>query len=273
LSRKLHHPIRSFGLLFGLVTLAGGRQTKPQAPAPSLQMSTIGSASKIVPPGPNYRFPNAQTLVYGVEWHLFNAGTTKVRMEPAGALRRVTATADSAGMINVLYSIHDRFEAQFDPRTFCSQRVSKHTEEGPHRRDTEIEFDYRDRMSRLKEKNVKTGELKTADNQIPSCVTDVVTGFYYLAAQPLQAGNTYIFPMNDGGKTTDVIAKVESREQVKVPAGSYQALKVIAEPEAGALKGRARVTVWFSEAEHTPVQMRSKLGWGTLFFRLQRIEK
>jgi hypothetical protein len=235
-------------------------------------MATIGNASRIVPPPSNYRFP-AQTLVYGVEWHLFNAGTTRVRMEPAGALQKLTATADSAGMINALYSIHDRFEAQFEARSFCSQRVFKHTEEGPHRRETRIEFDYRNRKSRLEERNMKTGEAKTAVNEIPPCVTDVVTGFYYLAAQPLQPGNTYIFPMNDGGKTTDVIARVETREQVKVPAGKYEAVRVTAEPESGALKGKARVTVWFSDADHTPVQMRSKLGWGTLFFRLQRIEK
>jgi hypothetical protein len=34
------------------------------------------------------------------------------------------------------------------------------------------------------------------------------------------------------------------------------------------------VWVWYSEdPSHTPVQMRVKLGWGTLLFRLQRIEK
>jgi Protein of unknown function (DUF3108) len=273
LVNRLHYNFRTFALVFVSLTLAGGLQTKPGGKGAQPSMPTVDNASRIVPAPPNYRFPNSQTLVYGVEWHLFNAGTTKVRMDTDRALQRVTATADSAGMVNVLYSIHDRFEAHFDARTFCSQRVSKHIEEGPHRRDTQIEFDYRNRKSRLNEKNLKTGEVKTTQNDIPPCVTDVVTGFYYLAAQPLQLGNSYVFPMNDGGKTTDVIARVETREQVKVPAGAYQALRVTAEPESGALKGRAKVTVWFSETEHTPVQMRSKLGWGTLFFRLLRIEK
>jgi hypothetical protein len=87
-------------------------------------------------------------------------------------------------------------------------------------------------------------------------------------------GSTYTFPIHDGGKTTDVIAQVETTEQVKVPAGNYQAVRVSAQPLSGPLKGKAKISVWFSnDANHTPVQMRAKLGWGALLFRLQRVEK
>jgi Protein of unknown function (DUF3108) len=228
---------------------------------------------QIAPPPPNYRFPNGQSYVYGVEWHLFNAGTATVKMESAGAEQKVTATADSAGVVNVLYGVHDRFEARFNPRTFCSLTVVKHTEEGSRKRDTQIRFDNSRKKSILEEKNVKTGEVKHTENDIPSCVTDVVTGFYYLASLPLQAGNSYSFPVNDGGKTAEVLAKVEARERVKTPAGTFQTVRVAAEPVSGPLKGKAKIAVWFSDdSNHTPVQMRSKLGWGALIFRLQRID-
>jgi hypothetical protein len=40
------------------------------------------------------------------------------------------------------------------------------------------------------------------------------------------------------------------------------------------MKGKGSVLVWFSDdTQHIPVQMRSKLGWGTLTFRLKRVEK
>jgi hypothetical protein len=49
---------------------------------------------------------------------------------------------------------------------------------------------------------------------------------------------------------------------------------VTAEATSGPLKSKGKVWVWYSEdSSHTPVQMRAKLGWGTLLFRLQRIEK
>jgi Protein of unknown function (DUF3108) len=251
-------------------------QTTPSVPPNPTPMPTISAApsARVVPPPPNYAFPNGQTYVYDVEWHLFNAGTARVTLGHDSGQQHVTAVADSAGVVNALYKVHDRFEAFFDPRTFCSLRVSKHSEEGSHSRQTELHFDYSRNKSVLDEKNLKTGEQKHLESELPGCVTDVVSGFYYLASLPLQPGNTYTFPINDGNKTTEVTARVEAREKVKVPAGTFETVRVKAEAISGALQGKGTVWAWFTDdAKHTPVQMRSKLRWGTLLFRLQRIEK
>ncbi|MGA8734761.1 MAG: DUF3108 domain-containing protein [Terriglobales bacterium] len=251
-------------------------QTHPPAQASAPTLPTISSApsARIIPPPPNHAFPNGQTYVYGVEWHLFNAGTSEVTLSLDGGQQHVIAVANSAGVVNALYKVQDHFEAFFDPRTFCSLRVSKTTEEGSHSRQTELHFDYSRNKSVLDEKNLKTGETKHVENDLPSCVTDVVSGFYYLASLPLQPGNSYTFPIDDGNKTTEVTARVEAREQVKAPAGTFQTVRVKAEAISGALRGKGTVWAWFTDdANHTPVQMRSKLGWGTLLFRLQRIDK
>ena len=212
--------------------------------------------------------------MYTVEWHLFTMGTATVRLDSAGTEKKVTASADSAGVTNMVYGVHDRFEARFDPNTFCSVGITKHTEEGPHKRDTQVDFDYPRRRSVLHEKNLKTGESKQIENDIPPCVTDVITGFYYLASLPLKQGNFYSFLVNDGGKTAEVTAQVEGKEQVKVPSGSFATIRVSGEANSGPLKGRGKIWVWFSDdANRTPVQMRAKLIWGTLLFRLQRIDR
>ncbi|HZS96060.1 MAG TPA: DUF3108 domain-containing protein [Terriglobales bacterium] len=237
-------------------------------------IATIGPSVQILAPPPTYHFPDGQAFVYTAEWHLFTAGTSTVKVEPVGNERRVSAIADSAGMANVLYGVHDRFEALFDSKTFCSNSVFKHIEEGSHRRETKVNYDYPKRKSVLHETNLKTNEIKYAENDIPPCVTDVVTGFYYLSSLPLQMGNSYTFPVNDGGKTAEVTAHVEGKEKVKVPAGTYETVRVAAEATSGNLKGRGKIWTWFTDdANHTPVQMRAKLTWGTLLFRLQRIER
>ncbi len=249
---------------------------QPGQQPPQPQVATIGSApsAQIVHPPPNYRYPNGQAYVYSVEWHLFNAGTAKVSIDSGGNQEHVTALADSAGVVNALYKVHDHFEAFFDPHNFCSLRISKQTEEGSHSRQSEANFDYTRHKSGLDEKNLKTGETKHVDDDLPACVTDVISGFYYLASLPLQIGNTDVFPISDGAKTTEVTAHVEAKEQLKVPAGNFQTVRVKAEASSGSLKGKGTVWVWFTDdANRTPVQMRSKLGWGTLLFRLQRIDK
>lgn len=205
---------------------------------------------------------------------MFTAGTAKVTLQADGAEQHVTATAVSSGFVNSLYKVNDHFEAFFDPHKFCSLRVSKHSEEGSRAKQVELQFDYSRGKSVEDEKNLKTGESKHVENDIPGCVTDVVSGFYYLSSLPLQDGNSYTFPINDGGKTTEVTLRVEAREQVKVPAGTFQTIRVRAEPTTGALKGKGTVWTWYTTDENRmPVQMRSKLGWGTLLFRLLRVEK
>ena len=253
------------------VTLLHAQTISPTVKQSSIPIVNTAPAAKMIPPPPGYRFPNGQTYIYSVEWRMFTAGTAKVTMEPAGANQRVTAIEDSAGLVDVIYKIHDRFEAHFDPRTFCSLNISKHSEEGSRKRQTEIAFDYARGKSVLDEKNLKTGELKHVENDIPLCVTDLLTVFYYIASLPLHPGDTYTFAVNDGGKTSEIAARVEAREQVNVPAGTFQTVRVEAEPVTGLLKGKAKVWVWFdADAEHAPVQIRSKLKWGTLLFKLQR---
>jgi len=236
--------------------------------------ATIGPApAQIAPPRPNYPFPDGLGYVYSAEWHLITAGTAIVKMDSAAGLRQVTATAESSGAVNVIFPVHDRFESRFDPRTFCSLSIFKHSEEGSHKRETSIRFDYPGKKSTLDEKNLKTGETKHVENDLAGCTTDVITGFYYLQSLPLQIGEKYEFPISDG-KTTMVRATVDKREQVRVPAGSFGTVLVTAEATSGPLQSKGKVWVWYSEdASHTPVQMRVKLGWGTLLFRLQRIEK
>jgi len=205
---------------------------------------------------------------------MFTAGTARVTLQANGGEQHVIATAVSTGFVNALYKVNDHFEAFFDPRKFCSLRVSKHSEEGSRERQVELHFDYSRGKAVEDEKNLKTGETKHVENDIPGCVTDVVSGFYYLSSLPLQEGNSYAFPINDGGKTTEVTIRVETHEQVKVPAGTFQTIRVKAEPTTGALKGKGTVWTWYTaDNDHVPVQMRSKLGWGTLVFRLLRVEK
>ena len=232
------------------------------------------TASRMIAPPAAYQFLEGSNYTYSVEWHFFTAGMATIHVESAGAQKHVVATADSAGVVNMLYTVHDRFHSTVDPKTFCSLSISKHAEEGSHKRQTEIRFDSSRRKSVLEENNLKTNATKTVENDIPECVTDVLTGFYYLGSLPLAQGNVYLFPVNDGGKTADVRAEVEGKETVKTPSGTYSTVRVRAEAMSGNLKGRGGLWIWYAEDErHTPVQMRAKMSWGTLMFHLQKIEK
>ena len=243
-------------------------------PAAAQQPASIGPVAQIHPPSPAYAFPLDQTFVYQAEWKLWNAGQVTLGLSSTGQDYRAHGTAESSGVVAVLYPVHDRFQSVFDDHTLCSQNLAKHTEEGFHKRDTLINFNYSRQVSVLDETNLKSGQAKHTEKAIPGCVTDVISGIFYLASQPLAPNATYTFPLNDGGETVTVRAHVEAREQVKTPAGTFSAIRVAPEAASGVLKERGRVWIWYSDdARHVPVQMRARMFWGTLTFSLLRTEK
>ena len=245
-------------------------KTSPSAVPPD----TIGPQSYIRPASANYHFPNGQVLHYTVEWRIWNAGVAAFRIDPAGPEQKVSATADSTGFVSLLYKVADRFESYFDRNTFCSTHIFKHSEEGLHKRDTNIRFDQVRKKAILDEKNLRNNETKHVEQDIPGCVTDVISGIFYVASLPLEPGRSYTFPLNDGGKTVDVKAHVEAREDIKTDFGTFHTVRVQPEAESGVLKSKGKVWVWYTDdANHTPVQMRAHMFWGMLTFKLARIDK
>lgn len=267
MSRRLHLPaaailLVSAGLKSGL---ASAEDAHPRA------MISSQPESHIVAPRPQYTFGN-QKFVFSVEWHFLNAGTSTVEIQHADSGARVLATANSAGMPDKIFKVHDLFSASLDPRTFCTRKIEKHNQEGKRQYEETVAMDYPHGKSQVDVKNIKTAETKHSEFDIPGCVTDVISGFFYVASLPLAPGYSEVFPVNDNGKTTDVEVKVESRDRVKSPLGQFDTLRVKAEPVSGPMKGKGVLWVWFSDdGRRIPVQMKSKLGFATLLFQLQQI--
>ncbi len=276
---RLHTGLLPF-LLVALIAVTS--QIKPaettvaaqEAANKSATSQSTGSAPAMPKPDATYHFPLNQTLVYGAQWRVFNAGTATLRMEQAGHEIRILGTANATGSVALLYHVHDGFESFVNQADFCSRNLTKNAEEGYRKVDTTINFDYQKHKAVLDQKNIKKKESKHTENDIPGCVTDVISAIYYVGSLPLQAGKTFTFPLNDGGKTVNVDLHVEAREQVKTPAGTYYAFRVRPEVPEGVIKNKGKIWVWYSDdAARIPIQMRGHMFWGTLTLTLQRIEK
>jgi len=263
-------------LLWALVVPAVPAGT-PQAThgASSASEAKIGSASHIQPLRAGFQFPYGQTFHYEGEWRFWTAGVATLRIEPSGSQNHTAATADSSGVVSLLYRIQDRFNSYSDAKTLCSYKLMKHSEEGSHRRETTITYDYSRGKAVLDERSLKDNQQKRTENEIPNCVTDVLSGILYVASLPLQVGSTYTFPLNDGSKTVTVQAHVEGKEQIKTPAGTFQTLRVGPEGDSGTLlKNKGRIWIWYTDDEkHLPIQMRAKLFWGAVTIYLSSISK
>ena len=259
-------------LTLGVSGQAPSQSAHPTASHTQTQ-ACIGAGAHIQPLRQGFEFPR-QTLRYEAEYRFWTAGVATLRVEREGNQEHVIGTADSTGVVALLFRVQDRFNSFFDAKTLCSSKLVKHTEEGSHWRDTVITFDYSRGKAILEERNLKLNQSKRTENEIPGCVTDVMSGVLYVASLPLQQGASYSFPLNDGGKTVTINAHVEGRERIKTPAGTFQTIRVGPEGDYSVLRDRGRIWIWYSDDQrHLPVQMRAKLFWGTLTVQLASIDK
>jgi Protein of unknown function (DUF3108) len=228
----------------------------------------------LLPPRPGYSFPVHQTLTYGVDWRVFTAGTAVLHLDAEGDQEHVSATADSIGTINMLYRVVDKFQSVFDRRTGCSYQFSKQTVEGRRQINSDLRMQYAQGKTTLDEKNLIKGSVKHTEVSIPPCVTDSLSAIFYAASQRLEVGSSFQIPLADAMRTVPVTMKIENREEVKTPSGTYQTVRVQPTADAGVVKNRGNIWIWYTDDDrHLPVQMRARLFWGTITFKLTSVEQ
>ena len=223
----------------------------------------------LAPPRAGYSFPLKQTLTYAVDWRVFPAGTAVMHFEATGDRERLTANADTIGAINLIFHVGDRFQSNFDRVKGCTYEFDKQTVEGRRQINSTLKLDYAQSKSILDEKNLVTGQTKHLESSIPGCLTDLLTGVYYASSQPMALGKNFVIPVVDAQRAVPVTMKVEGREEIKTPLGTFKTLRVQPTADAGVVKNRGNIWIWYTDDErHLPVQMRARLFWGTITFHL-----
>jgi len=249
--------VRANAQLLGL-----GGKPAPQVVIPKLQ-----------PPVPGFVFPARQTLTFTVDWRVFTGGTAVFHLEQQGDQMKVAATADTVGAVNMLFPVVDRFQSSMDTKTGCSQGFWKQTQEGRRKISSDLTFDSATGKQTQVEKNLVKGTQKTQTTSIPACVTDSLSAIFYTASQRLVVGQDVSFPLGDAMRTVTVTMKVEAREEIKTPAGTFQTVRVQPTADEGVVKNRGNIWIWYTDdARHIPVQIRARLFWGTITFHLQSVE-
>ena len=223
-------------------------------------------------------FEPGERLDYDVTWSIFPAGTVSTILQSEGQgsndTYTVTTTARSQGFVSLLFDVQNEFRSFFNPRTLCSERISKKISEGRRHKETEIVFDSKRKLAILEERDLTRPHepLKHAENDIPDCVEDVVTAFYYLRRQDFQIGKPLRMPVNDGSKTYDVTLDVQAREGIQTPLGNRTAIRVEPKVFSGLFKRKGRMLVWFSDDnQRLPLRIRFVIAVGTITANIKAV--
>ncbi len=183
---------------------AGGQKTAPSQPSHPVAshdqtQASIGAGAHIQPLRPGFEFPR-QTLRYEAEYRFWTAGVATLRLERNGNQEHLAGTADSSGVVALLFRVQDRFNSYFDAQSLCSYKLTKHTEEGSHWRDTAITFDYSRKQSGTGRKEPENGTIETRRKRHTRMCYGRIVGHDVRRQPPPAAGRYVCVPLNDGCK-------------------------------------------------------------------------
>ena len=246
-------------------------QANPQTRNPPARAAA--DLAPFPPPSPGWSFPQHQTLTYAVEWRVFPAGTATVHLESDGNLEHITVVGDSQGAINLLFHVSDRFQATANRTTGCSETFSRQMIEGRRQVNSDQRSNAAHTESSYDERNLISRVHVVKPVPTPPCVTDMLSGLFYAGSQSLDPNSTFHLPVVSGNHVTGVTLHTEAREVIRAPGASYRAIRVQSTADSGPARNRGKLWIWYSDdARHLPVQMRARLFWGTLTFRLTAVQ-
>ncbi len=257
-----------------VIVFAAGREkgapSTPAAPTPALVSETVAvspaasSASPAYPQVEQKAFAPGEKLTFAVEYLGIAAGYATLSVENGMSIENrptyhLVATARTHPAFEWFYVVRDRIESYMDKQGLFSWRYEKHLREGGYKNDTVLAY-------RQLEQKVSTLDGKR-EVEAPAWCQDVLSEFYYFRALPLVPGQTLTIPvLADDLKSYELVVKVQGREKITVPAGTFQCLKV--EPFLkfeGLFKHQGQLHIWVTDDQRkVPVLIRSKIVIGSI---------
>lgn len=229
----------------------------------------------------NPAISSKQNLRYSIEWRLITAGTVSIDWRD-GLVNgspgwQAKLHVESAGLVSKLYKVDIDSVSNLNS-SFCAESSLTSGREGSRHRETSVTFNAEARKAFYEERDLtRNVTIATQEVAIPPCVHDVLGGLFYLRTLELEPGQSTEIPVSDGKKSVMVKVEAQQREDVKVPAGVFKAVRYEIYLFNNVLYRRpARLYVWLTDDRRKlPVQIRVRLqiAIGTITLQLAKEEQ
>ena len=193
------------------------------------------------------------------------------------SLLNISAEVNSKGFFPKLFGVKvkDRFNSTVNSEDFGLHVSSKLIEEGKIRREQKSVIDRAAGRVTFTERDLanEKAEPKVKEAASPSWIQDLLSACYFVRTQKLDAGEVIKVPISDLGEVFNIEVVVAGREEVKVDAGRFKAIKLNAKIFDGRyIKRSGEMFVWFSDdARRIPVRAKIKTSGSTITIDLKQI--
>ena len=215
-------------------------------------------------------FVPGERLSYDVYFGAIKVGTGSMEVRGIDTVRGRPAyhTAFQLNGGIPFYKVDDTFESWFATDDLASLRFNQDQNEGTKERQHRYEI-YPERR--------KYDDLSDQEPEQPSVADPLDDGsfVYFVRTVPLEVGKTYEFQRYFKPDRNPVTIRVERRERVRVPAGTFDA--IVIQPvikTKGVFSESGHAELWISDDDRRVIlQMKSQLSFGSLDLYLTNIQR
>jgi hypothetical protein len=276
LASHVQHPSGAASLA-GIVTLLGvfavlGSWSSPatsERGEPGRKATTV----RVDPDTLSWSFPVGERMEYSVTWEGIRLGAGSLAVEGIDTLRQREAYRVALEMSGgpPFYRVEDRIVTWIQPIPFASLQFVQKQKEGNYRRDRRIEMNVEDGTYTRYDFKDGSYVANPAETSVPmpDGALDEISYLFFARLLPLEVGKRYEFERyfkEDGNPAT---VEVLRREEIRVPAGSFQTVVLRPEIRTDGLFGEGgEAEVYITDDERRiPVRLTTSLsvGSGNLF--------
>lgn len=238
---------------------------KPLVPLLPLLLAVLLCTSGPAPAAEGLPFCPGERLSYKLKWAAISAGEASIEVLPQARVDGAEALhfrmqARTTSFVDMFYKVRDKVDSYTDTALSKSLLYRKKQREGSYKRDITVRF-FWDRFQ-AQYSNVVNGPKEPI--QVYPGTYDPLSVFYAFRTMPLAEGETVLRPVTDGVKCVLGKATVVGREEITVPAGSFDCYVV--EPELAHVGGvfkksdDATLRIWVTADERRiPVRISSEV--------------
>jgi len=265
--KQMHKHIRVYSLVAGIALLVAG------LPAAAAAAATASETATAVEEEAMAALPSGQRLIYKIKWGFFTAGTAVVEIRNGKVIDgkpayEIDLQAWTHGLLGRLYPLRLRVKSLLSGdlhRSLAFRQVQNN-------RQTDILFDWEQQTAQY----VRDGE-KRAPIALPDSALDPLALAMAARMQPLQPGTHIEAVFTDGKRCQSGEARVEAVQQVRTPAGRFQAAALVPVLDGvGGVFGDSRdasLVVWISQdMQRLPVRITGKIMLGHLVGELVEVQ-
>lgn len=195
-----------------------------------IQLAGAQSAPSDVDPVEAWRFPVGERMEFSVNWGRVRLGEGSIEVEAIDSIddRETYRVAMEAWGGPPFYRVQDRQVSWIRPQPLSSVRFEQRLSEGSYKRDTRYSFDL-DGMT-YDRHDIVDGEWRARNEEtavpILEGALDDVSFLFFARLLPLEVGQRYEFDRYFKESGNPVVIEVLRREEIRVPAGTFQTIVV-----------------------------------------------